>query len=125
MPFSSKKDSERERTIMENRFNSITLSTGNVNKKYILRDIIFATDLVEIDLFSEETNPNEVFQNVCKKLKQMALNMKLMRSSTAISKKNSSKKMKKNMLKFSLTEQLFNSHKQRSVNLSLQSSLWH
>ncbi|MGL4696219.1 heavy metal-binding domain-containing protein [Enterococcus larvae] len=72
MPFSSKRDSERERTIMENRYNSITLSTGNVNKKYVLRDIIFATDRVEIDLFAEETNPNEVFQNVCKKLKQMA-----------------------------------------------------
>ncbi|MGC6769068.1 heavy metal-binding domain-containing protein [Enterococcus sp. LJL51] len=57
---------------MTERMNSITLSTGNVNKKYILRDIIFATDRVEADLFASDAEPNTIFKNVCQKLKQMA-----------------------------------------------------
>ncbi|WP_086330403.1 heavy metal-binding domain-containing protein [Candidatus Enterococcus mansonii] len=57
---------------LENRLSSITLSTGNVNKKYILRDIVFATDRIETDLFSSEVNPNEVFSGVYRQLKEIA-----------------------------------------------------
>lgn len=57
---------------LENRLNGITLSTGNVNKKYIVRDIIFATDRIETDLFSSKVNPNEVFSGVYRQLKEIA-----------------------------------------------------
>ncbi|MBL1229335.1 hypothetical protein IW492_08840 [Enterococcus sp. BWB1-3] len=57
---------------LEDQISSITLSTGNINKKYILRDIIFAADRVEEDLFAPEADPNAIFANVCLKLKQMA-----------------------------------------------------
>jgi len=57
---------------LEEQINYITLSTGNVNKKYILRDIIFVSDRVEADLFAPEADPNSIFSNVCLKLKQMA-----------------------------------------------------
>ena len=57
---------------LENRLSSITLSTGNVNKKYIVRDIVFATDRIETDLFSSEVNANEVFSGVYRQLKEIA-----------------------------------------------------
>lgn len=57
---------------LENRLNGISLSTGNVNKKYIVRDIIFATDRIETDLFSSEVNPNDVFSGVYRQLKEIA-----------------------------------------------------
>lgn len=57
---------------LENRLSGITLSTGNVNKKYIVRDIIFATDRIETDLFSDKINPNEVFSGVYRQLKEIA-----------------------------------------------------
>lgn len=61
-----------EETIIENNIQSITLSTGNVNRKYIVRDIIFATDRVEIDLFAADTNANDVFKGVSQQLREMA-----------------------------------------------------
>ena len=57
---------------LENRLDGITLSTGNVNKKYIVRDIIFATDRIETDLFSSKVNPNDVFSGVYHQLKEIA-----------------------------------------------------
>lgn len=57
---------------LEEQINNITLSTGNINKKYILRDIIFAADRVTADLFEPDADPNSIFSNVCLKLKQMA-----------------------------------------------------
>jgi hypothetical protein len=57
---------------LENRLSSITLSTGNVNKKYIVRDIVFATDRIETDLFSPNVNANEVFSGVYRQLKEIA-----------------------------------------------------
>jgi hypothetical protein len=57
---------------LDNRLGGITLSTGNVNKKYIVRDIVFATDRIETDLFSPEVNPNDVFSGVYRQLKEIA-----------------------------------------------------
>lgn len=57
---------------IENRIQKIPLSTGNVNRKYIVRDIVFATDRVEVDLFSSETNANDVFRGVSQQLRKMA-----------------------------------------------------
>lgn len=65
--------SQEARFQLEKRLESITLSTGNVNKKYLVRDIIFATDRVTIDLYDETVNPNDVFKKVCQKLKELAL----------------------------------------------------
>lgn len=67
----SKRDGFSEQEV-ENRIEGITLSTGNVNKKYILRDIVFATDRIETDLFSPEVNPNDVFSGVYRQLKVIA-----------------------------------------------------
>ncbi|MFK4567496.1 hypothetical protein [Enterococcus sp. UD-01] len=57
---------------LDNRLSGITLSTGNVNKKYIVRDIVFATDRIETDLFSPEVNANDVFSGVYRQLKEIA-----------------------------------------------------
>ena len=57
---------------LEEQISSITLSTGNINKKYILRDIVFAADRVDEDLFAPEADPNAIFAKLCFKLKQMA-----------------------------------------------------
>jgi len=57
---------------IERRIESIKLSTGNVNKKYIVRDIVFATDRIETDLFASEVNPNDVFSGVYQQLKVLA-----------------------------------------------------
>ncbi|MTD40376.1 hypothetical protein GIX45_17475 [Erwinia sp. CPCC 100877] len=57
---------------LDNRLSGITLSTGNVNKKYIVRDIVFATDRIETDLFSPEVNANDVFGGVYRQLKEIA-----------------------------------------------------
>lgn len=57
---------------LENRLSGITLSTGNVSKKYIVRDIVFATDRIETDLFSPDVNPNDVFSGVYRQLKVIA-----------------------------------------------------
>lgn len=56
----------------QNKIDSIKLSTGNVNRKYVVRDIIFATDRVETDLFSSTSDPNQVFGGVYQQLKKMA-----------------------------------------------------
>lgn len=57
---------------IENQIQKIPLSTGNVNRKYLVRDIIFATDRVEIDLFSGHTDANKVFAGVKRQLRKIA-----------------------------------------------------
>lgn len=67
----NKKTYDTEQTD-QHKIDTIKLSTGNVNKKYVVRDIIFATDRVEIDLFSTNADPNKVFRGVYQQLKKMA-----------------------------------------------------
>ncbi|MGK0552700.1 hypothetical protein ACSFB8_11560 [Enterococcus faecalis] len=57
---------------MEDKLSAILLATGSVNRKYIVRDVVFATDRVEVDLFSSEVNPNDVFKKIYLQLKQIA-----------------------------------------------------
>ncbi|MBM7708932.1 heavy metal-binding domain-containing protein [Enterococcus lemanii] len=56
----------------ENPLDKIILSTGNINKPYIVRDIVFVTERVEADLFNPEINPNNLFVNVNRQLKEKA-----------------------------------------------------
>ncbi|EPI02532.1 MULTISPECIES: heavy metal-binding domain-containing protein [unclassified Enterococcus] len=64
------KHAERDGT--NNRINEIVLSTGNVNRKYIVRDIIFAADRLEVDLFDPSLDTNALFSTVSYKLKEKA-----------------------------------------------------
>lgn len=68
------KDSKNDAFILEmqEKFGSILLATGDVDRKYIVRDIVFATDRVAVDLFSSEVNPNDVFKKIYLQLKQIA-----------------------------------------------------
>lgn len=56
----------------ENPLDKIILSTGNVNKPYIVRDIVFVSERVETDLFNPDINPNDLFVNVNRQLKEKA-----------------------------------------------------
>lgn len=56
------------------RIAEIMLSTGNINRKYVVRDIVFATDKQKVDLFATDTNPNEIFQKVSLTMKEHAYN---------------------------------------------------
>lgn len=40
------------------RINDVVLSTGNINQKYIVRDIVFVVECLEADLF-DPAFPNE------------------------------------------------------------------
>ena len=55
------------------RVKEIILSTGNVNRPYIVRDIVFAADKIEVDLFDTEIDLNELLSNVGLHLKEKAL----------------------------------------------------
>lgn len=50
----------------------VILSTGNVNKPYVVRDVVFAAEKIERDLFEKEENPNELMANVIFSLKEQA-----------------------------------------------------
>lgn len=54
------------------RIHEIILSTGNVNRPYIVRDIVFAAEKIEVDLFDPEIDPNELLSNVAYILKEKA-----------------------------------------------------
>lgn len=56
----------------DKRINRIILSTGNVNKPYVVRDIVFATAKIEVNLFDPANNPNELLADVAYKLKETA-----------------------------------------------------
>ncbi len=42
------------------RIKEIILSTGNVNRPYIVRDIVFAADKIEVDLFDTSIDLSEL-----------------------------------------------------------------
>lgn len=52
--------------------NRILLSTGNVNKPYVVRDIVFVADRIEVDMFEPGHNPNELLADIAYKLKEQA-----------------------------------------------------
>lgn len=57
---------------LEKKIRDVTLSTGNVNRKYVVRDIIFAADRIQTDLFDKNIDPNNLFADVSQKLKTKA-----------------------------------------------------
>ena len=44
----------------------IVVSTGNISRPYIVRDIAFAMDTFDLDTFNAIKDPNELFTNVIK-----------------------------------------------------------
>lgn len=51
----------------------IVVSTGNISRPYIVRDIAFAMDTFDLDTFNAIKDPNELFTNVIKQLKEKTL----------------------------------------------------
>lgn len=56
----------------KDQINKILLSTGNVNKPYIVRDIVFAAERIEVDMFDTQHNPNELLKEIAYLLKEQA-----------------------------------------------------
>ncbi|GAA3015545.1 heavy metal-binding domain-containing protein [Tetragenococcus solitarius] len=56
----------------QERIEQILLSTGNVNKPYIIRDLIFVTERVFIDIFDPNFDPNKALADVAYQLKSKA-----------------------------------------------------
>ncbi len=54
------------------RINAIILSTGNVNKPYVVRDIVFVAEKIDVDLFDANNNPNELLADIAYHLKEQA-----------------------------------------------------
>ena len=54
------------------RIKEIILSTGNVNRPYVVRDIVFAADKIEVDLFDTSVNLNDLLADVIYRLKETA-----------------------------------------------------
>ncbi|MGM9902818.1 hypothetical protein A5844_000895 [Enterococcus sp. 10A9_DIV0425] len=55
------------------RINEVVLSTGNINQKYIVRDIVFVVECIEADLFDPDFNTDEMFSTTKQKLKKKVL----------------------------------------------------
>ncbi|GMA06853.1 hypothetical protein GCM10025886_00040 [Tetragenococcus halophilus subsp. flandriensis] len=56
----------------EERVERILLSTGNVNKPYIVRDLVFVAERFTIDIFDPDFDPNEALKEVGYQLKEKA-----------------------------------------------------
>ncbi|MGX7327947.1 heavy metal-binding domain-containing protein [Enterococcus bulliens] len=54
------------------RIDEIVLSTGNVNKPYVVRDIVFASEKLEVDLFDPIVDPNDLLKNISYRLREKA-----------------------------------------------------
>ncbi|OTN74981.1 hypothetical protein A5886_000025 [Enterococcus sp. 8G7_MSG3316] len=59
-------------TDTSSRIKEIILSTGNVNRPYIVRDIVFAADKIEVDLFDTSIDLSELMSDVTLRLKETA-----------------------------------------------------
>lgn len=56
----------------EERIERILLSTGNVNKPYIVRDLIFVAERLFVDIFDHDFDPNKALAEVAYQLKVKA-----------------------------------------------------
>lgn len=70
MSYFNDRSTENEKN--NEQIQEVTLSTGNVNVKYIVRDVIFVAERHQIDLFDEQLDLNEVFSSIMFKLKKKA-----------------------------------------------------
>ncbi|EGP4823830.1 hypothetical protein FP317_001934 [Enterococcus faecium] len=55
------------------RINDVVLSTGNINQKYIVRDIVFVVECLEADLFDPAFPKEDLFLTMKRKLKLKVL----------------------------------------------------
>ena len=55
------------------RINDVVLSTGNINQKYIVRDIVFVVECLESDLFDTSFPKDDLFLTTNSKLKTKVL----------------------------------------------------
>ena len=55
------------------RINDVVLSTGNINQKYIVRDIVFVVECLEADLFDPSFPKDDLFLTTKRKLKTKVL----------------------------------------------------
>lgn len=55
------------------RINDVVLSTGNINQKYIVRDIVFVAECLEADLFDPAFPNEDLFLTTKRKLKLKVL----------------------------------------------------
>ncbi|WP_409173681.1 heavy metal-binding domain-containing protein [Enterococcus mundtii] len=55
------------------RINEVVLSTGNINQKYIVRDIVFVAECIKGDLFDPTFNSDDMFLTTKQKLKKKVL----------------------------------------------------
>ncbi|WP_165007134.1 MULTISPECIES: hypothetical protein [unclassified Enterococcus] len=55
------------------RINDVVLSTGNINQKYIVRDIAFVVECFEADLFDPAFPTDDLFLTTKLKLKKKVL----------------------------------------------------
>ena len=55
------------------RINDVVLSTGNINQKYIVRDIVFFVECLEADLFDPAFPNEDLFLTTKRKLKLKVL----------------------------------------------------
>ena len=55
------------------RINDVVLSTGNINQKYIVRDIVFVVECLEADLFDPAFSKEDLFLTTKRKLKMKVL----------------------------------------------------
>lgn len=51
----------------------IVLSTGNISRPYIVRDIVFAMDTFDLTTFNRIQDPDDYFTKVIRQLKEKAL----------------------------------------------------
>ncbi|MGM0122667.1 hypothetical protein IGI37_000021 [Enterococcus sp. AZ194] len=65
-------DEHKEKEISPEQIDEVTLSTGNVNVKYVVRDVIFTAERHQVDLFDEQLDLNELFSSLKLKLKKKA-----------------------------------------------------
>lgn len=55
-------------------FDHILLSTGNISRSYLVRDLVFATESLEINLFDPKNDPNDIFSGVMAQLREKTAN---------------------------------------------------
>jgi len=65
-----RKDNQTEEE--RRRIREIILSTGNINRPYIVRDIVFASEKLEVDLFDPRVDPNDLLADISHRLREKA-----------------------------------------------------
>ncbi|KAF1295087.1 hypothetical protein BAU15_04850 [Enterococcus sp. JM4C] len=66
-------DEPHAKEISNEQIEEVTLSTGNVNVKYVVRDVLFIAERHQVDLFDEQLDLNELFSSLKFKLKKKAV----------------------------------------------------